>query len=174
MTTPPYLRKDASLSPDGRFRYRLVRIWSDELPILGWVMLNPSIADALVDDATIRRCVGFADLWGFGGIAVCNVYAYRATDPAALKATARRLVDVRGIVNDDHLHWLARTCPTIVLGWGDKVLTNQEVRHTLRQLEGCPNLVYLRKTKSGQPSHPLRIPYVEAPKPWKVEQPHAP
>ncbi len=46
-----------------------------------WVMLNPSTADHVHDDPTIRRCMGFARAWGYGGIAVVNLYAWRATDP---------------------------------------------------------------------------------------------
>lgn len=48
-------------------------------------MLNPSTADAEIDDPTITRCIGFAKSWGFGGLMVGNLWAYRATDPKELK-----------------------------------------------------------------------------------------
>jgi len=75
--------RSAVLSDCGTYRYSLTRRWSPG-PLLGWVMLNPSRADALVDDPTIRRCVGFARRWGFAGIVVRNLYALRATDPREL------------------------------------------------------------------------------------------
>lgn len=74
----------AVLSACGTYRYRLWRVWDDCRPAMVWVMLNPSTADATEDDPTIRRCVGFAEREGFGGIDVLNVFALRATDPKEL------------------------------------------------------------------------------------------
>jgi hypothetical protein len=51
-----------------------------EGPVLGWVMLNPSRADAGRDDATVRRCMGFARSWGFAGIIVPAVAARAGED----------------------------------------------------------------------------------------------
>lgn len=76
--------RGAVISDDGRYRYRLWRTWAPELPRMAWIMLNPSTADAEVDDPTIRRCVGFAKREGCGGIEVVNLYAYRSTDPSVL------------------------------------------------------------------------------------------
>lgn len=50
-------------------------------------MLNPSIADATSNDATIRRCIGFAQSWGYGAIEVVNLFAYIATQPSELRLT---------------------------------------------------------------------------------------
>jgi hypothetical protein len=47
-------------------------------------MLNPSTADADNDDPTIRRCIGYAKEWGFGGIYVVNLFGVRATNPKYL------------------------------------------------------------------------------------------
>jgi hypothetical protein len=75
--------RSAVLSDCGTYRYVLTRRWV-EGPLLGWVMLNPSTADAERDDPTIRRCMGFARTWGFAGIIVRNLYAARSSSPAAL------------------------------------------------------------------------------------------
>ena len=75
------MNKAAILSDDGRYRYLLERQW-DERPRMAWCMLNPSTADANIDDQTIKRCIGFAKREGFGGIIVVNLMAFRATSPA--------------------------------------------------------------------------------------------
>lgn len=79
----PDVQKAAYLSADGLYRFALHRWWGDGIR-LGFVMLNPSTADAEIDDPTIRRCMGFARTLGFDGIRVVNLYAYRATKPADL------------------------------------------------------------------------------------------
>jgi hypothetical protein len=77
------IERTATISDCGRYRYTLGRTWSDEPPVL-FVMLNPSTADADVDDNTISKCIGFAKRWGHGGITVVNLYAWRATNPKEL------------------------------------------------------------------------------------------
>jgi len=69
----------AVLSDCGTYRYVLTRRWA-EGPVLGWVMLNPSRADAGRDDATVRRCMGFVRSWGFAGIIVPAVAARAGED----------------------------------------------------------------------------------------------
>ncbi len=80
-----FVTKEAVISDCGRYRYRLTRRWGDG-PLLSFIMLNPSTADAEVDDPTIRRCMGFARRDGYGGIVVGNLYAFRTTKPKALFA----------------------------------------------------------------------------------------
>ena len=77
------LCKSAVLSPCWTYRYELTRRWSSR-PLVGWVMLNPSTADAEADDPTVRRCVRFANAWGYGGLVIRNLFALRATDPSEL------------------------------------------------------------------------------------------
>ena len=77
------IRKTADISDCGAYRYRLTREWSDK-PLLPFVMLNPSDANAEIDDPTIRRCMGFARAWGYGGIVVGNLYAFRTPYPETL------------------------------------------------------------------------------------------
>ena len=77
-------------------------------------MLNPSTADASRDDPTIRRCIGFARAWGYGGVEVVNVFALRATEPSLL----RRVRDPVGPGNDAALAAATARVDAIVIAWG--------------------------------------------------------
>ena len=79
------MRKGAIISKDKKHRYRLWRIWDDSLPKALFIMLNPSTADVMLDDPTIRRCIGFAKSWGYGGIYVGNIFSLRSSNPKDLK-----------------------------------------------------------------------------------------
>src|SRR4051812_5648202 len=102
--------KTATISDCGTYRYRLGRSWEPSMPRLGFVMLNPSVASADIDDPTIRRCIGFAQRLGFGSIDVGNLFAYRATKPKDLKEAGFP----EGPDNNDHLRAIALECQTIV------------------------------------------------------------
>src|SRR6187200_2293770 len=84
----PGVDRSASFSSDRRYRYRLDRWWSDGAPPVVWVMLNPSAADATVDDPTIRRVVALSRSWGFGGCTVVNLFGWRAAHPRDLASVA--------------------------------------------------------------------------------------
>lgn len=155
------VRKGAHLSTCGLYRYQLSRLWGLE-HALPFVMLNPSTADADIDDPTIRRCVGFARREGAGGIIVSNVYAFRATSPADMKAA----VDPFGPDNDLWLNtladWAARANRSIVCAWGTNADENA-VKRTMRSLRTFgATTVCLGKTAGGHPRHPL---YVKADQP---------
>lgn len=145
----------AILSPDGLYRYALARSWSDAPP-LTFVMLNPSTADAELDDPTIRRCIGFARREGLGGIRVVNLYALRATNPAALKSAA----DPVGPENDEHIVWaltsaLGSDAP-VVAAWG--ALAEDSRARAVFHLAGLEfPWQALGFTKGGRPRHPLYL-----------------
>lgn len=148
----------AFLSPDRLYRYRLWRIWHRTRPIAVWCMLNPSTASEITDDPTIRRCLGFAQCWGCGGILIVNLFAARATDPRTL-ATAP---DPIGPENDDHLRWAASASATpLICAWGAHPLAQHgeranRVQALLRQ--AGRSLACLGTTAHGHPRHPLYLP----------------
>ena len=76
---------DAKFSKDRIYRYALWRIWDDTLPKLLFIGLNPSTADEINDDPTMRRCIRFSKDLGYGGFIMGNIFAYRSTDPKKLK-----------------------------------------------------------------------------------------
>jgi hypothetical protein len=160
------MKRSAVISDDGLYRYRLERQWSDAPGTTTFVMLNPSTADAEVDDPTIRRCIGFAKRWGHGRLVVVNLFAYRATKPAELLDVD----DPVGPENNLHLIKAAREESLIILGWGGAAsrlyaLHYMRVVDVLRMLAGPPTvsstdglaLFCLGVTKKGQPRHPLML-----------------
>ena len=150
----------AELSPDGRYRYALRRTWGAG-PEMLWVLANPSSADASSDDPTLRRCVRFARDHGCGGLAVVNLWAWRATDP-------RTLHGVADPVGPDNDRWIARlgrqVGGPVVLGWG--VQASQERVATVLGLLGRRPKHCLGLTRAGHPRHPLYVPAETKLRPW--------
>lgn len=61
-----YSMRERGAVIDGVYRYCLWRRVGGSTSRVLFVMLNPSTADEVTDDPTIRRCAGFARRWGFG------------------------------------------------------------------------------------------------------------
>src|SRR5438552_14460864 len=72
----------AEISPCGTWRYGLGRGWDPALPVLGWIMLNPSTADAKINDQTIRRVMTISRAAGYGAAWVANLFALPSPSPA--------------------------------------------------------------------------------------------
>jgi hypothetical protein len=133
-------------------------------------MLNPSTADDVFDDATIRRCVGFAKRWGFSGIVVTNLFAYRATQPKDLKTLLQISGGWHQAVGHDntaHLEREAKNARAIVCAWGDNCESLPEYS-SHRDLDVIAmlrlyDLFCIRRTLKGNPAHPVRERYTGAP-----------
>ncbi|RKG62909.1 DUF1643 domain-containing protein [Corallococcus sp. CA054B] len=152
--TSRYLDAGAELSACGLYRYRLWRRWSaqDDRRVL-FVMLNPSVADGQQDDPTLRRCVGFAQAWGYGALTLCNLFAFRATDPADLM----RAKDAVGPLNDEALDAAAREASLVVGAWGAHRLVSQRAPAVLALLRRYHPVHALALTGAGEPRHPLYL-----------------
>ncbi|MEQ8318782.1 MAG: DUF1643 domain-containing protein [Rhodospirillales bacterium] len=157
--------RGADISKCGRYRYCLWRIWDETLPELGFVMLNPSTADAETDDPTIRVCIGRAKRTGYGGIRVVNLFNYRATNPAELKT-------VDDPIGTFHSPADEVVCMKVIAAWGDHgTLLGlhrarwQEVAEDFCVFYGM-GLWALGLTKQGQPRHPLYLSYDIKPFLW--------
>lgn len=153
--------RSASVSACEAYRYSLGRRWSKAPPLI-FVMLNPSTANALIDDPTIRKCMHYAKREGAGGVYVVNIFAYRATQPPRLRAVS----DPVGPENDRHFeivcewpHDEGETQPPIVLAWGAIHRSLRDQRETaLGWLSGHEDRFRcLGVTKSGEPRHPLYL-----------------
>lgn len=158
----------ASLSPCRTYRYTLTRIWEPDRPRCAFVGLNPSTADETQLDNTLRRCVRFADGWGYGSFIMLNVYAIRSTDWCALRSAK----DPIGPHNDGMLTVSINTIQygggIVVCCWGTHV---KDVPGGRARADWLRNLIknpyYIRMTKSGYPEHPLYLPSNLEPEPWK-------
>lgn len=149
----------ATLSACGRYRYQLGRQWRampDGRPDTAvlWIMLNPSIADADVDDPTIRACRVFSERWGFGAMEVGNLFALRATNPRQLALVD----DPVGPENDLYLEAMIDRADQVVCAWGVQgalLGRGQEVRRLLYAKSRVGRCLGL--TKAGHPRHPLYV-----------------
>lgn len=142
----------ALMSECGKYRYKLWRWWAPG-PGVTWVMLNPSTADADVDDPTIRRCIGFAKLWGAGRIDVVNLFALRATDPEQLKTVTDRIGP-----QNDHVLSTKFDNEIVVAAWGTKGSWWGRSGEVLPMLQRNHTVFYLGLTANGEPAHPLYLP----------------
>lgn len=156
----------AELSQCQRYRYSLERRWDNAPRYVLWVMLNPSIADAVLDDATIRRCMGYARAWGYGGILVGNLYAWRATDPRELDRAANAGLDVIGPENGRHLSTLIARASLVMCAWGRSGPLNQAKFEVMQRLRPPVVPHYLKLNANAEPAHPLRLPKSLKPTPW--------
>jgi hypothetical protein len=161
------MKRAASLSRCGTYRYELWRRWDGELEpaaasrFVMFVGLNPSTADAYADDATIRKCVSLAESWGYRAFCMANLFAFRATDPRGMI----RAEDPVGPLADFTLRHIARRASLIVACWGTKGT------HLGRDRAVCDilapfGLQAIRLTKDGHPEHPLYLPLALRPSPW--------
>jgi hypothetical protein len=161
---PPFaMEKTASLSADGRYRYRLGRRWADGGTTCLFVMLNPSTADATIDDPTIRRCANFARGWGHGALGVVNLYAFRATDPRDLWQAE----DPVGPDNDRHIENAIADAAVVICAWGAHGHRSGRDRFVCDLIAAAGKVPHcLRVTKGGAPEHPLYLPRDLRPAVW--------
>lgn len=168
MSTPPvereaYLHESAPLlfgvgkatfSADKTYRYRLSRTWGSSGTHATWIMLNPSTADALEDDPTIRRCIAFTKAWGLDGLIVVNLFALRATDPRELRAAA----DPAGPANDQFIADAVHPWSVVVAAWGANALAEKRTDEVMAIVAAkAGGASCLGVTKAGYPRHPLYV-----------------
>lgn len=167
MLTRNHIKDDAPsvavYSSCEQYRYSLTRTWDATGRKVLFVMLNPSTATEIQNDPTVERCERRARELGFGAFRVCNIFAYRATDPRNMRAQE----DPNGIDNDAAILEGAQWADEIVCAWGthgEHLGRGAQVETLLRQ-QPLP-LCHLGLTKAGHPKHPLYISYSVQPVVW--------
>uniref|UniRef100_A0A6M3KQY2 DUF1643 domain-containing protein n=2 Tax=viral metagenome TaxID=1070528 RepID=A0A6M3KQY2_9ZZZZ len=157
-----YIRADSSFSPDRRYRYDLWRVWTEGGRRINFIGLNPSTANEISDDPTIRRCVGFAVKWGYGEMHMLNLFAFVSSDPRDL---CNHTIDPVGPENDNYLKALN---PEIVIAWGSwGKLHNNTINSradAVRQL--LVDMFCFGRNKDGEPKHPLYLPATASLEKW--------
>jgi hypothetical protein len=150
----PWGLATATFNEERTHRFRLSRVWDELGPRLNFLMLNPSTADAFVLDRTVRRCVGFAQAWGYGSLEVTNVFALRSPYPRELK----RVDDPVGAGNDDAILAAARDADLVIAAWGVHAAYLDRETHVRSLLDRAGAQVKaLVLTKDGHPGHPLYV-----------------
>lgn len=157
----------AALSPCGLYRYELTRPLSPSVPLCPWlfIMLNPSTADALQDDPTIRRCKGFANRGGGTYLTVVNLFAFRSPRPEDLLTAADPVGPGNDVILQDMIDCHQKQ-GVIVVAWGR---TSPKFRARVQQVAAfLPGIVScLGVNKDGSPKHPLYVPNDQNLIPWE-------
>lgn len=145
---------NAIISDDGVYRYWLDRRSEKIGPVVTFIMLNPSTADAEKDDPTIRRCLGFADSFQCGPLIVVNLFAYRATKPADMK----KAINPIGPLNTRYILEAAKRAQFIICAWGPhgRLWKRDSMVHYLLSQRGY-KMHCLGYTADGFPRHPLMV-----------------
>ena len=149
------LKRDATISDCGQYRYLLSRSWDSALQRALFIMLNPSTADAEIDDATIRSCIRLCKAWGGGGFEVVNLFGWRATNPKELLISD----DPVGPHNDDIAKMAINRCDVVICAWGQNKVMGPLRPKQMRDLvlSQRPTAFCLGITKGGHPKHPLYL-----------------
>lgn len=154
------MQRFAEFSDCKNYRYSLSRIWEAERPKVLYIGLNPSSADALQDDPTIRRCIQFARSWGYGGMSIVNLFAFKHHDPKYLMKVKKPV----GELNDDFIREHLQSHDNTVLIWGNHGAFQNRATEVLQWIK---KPLCIKINKSGQPAHPLYLKKNLKPIPFK-------
>lgn len=145
----PQVNSGAQFSPDRMHRLKLWRIWDESLPLVMFVGLNPSTANENEADPTIRRVIGFAKSWGFGGVYMMNLFTFVTPYPEDLVKDDNESGNMARLVEVGDL------CSRVILAWGNFPYAIQRGKKVSALF---PEAHCLGLNKNGSPKHPLYQP----------------
>lgn len=171
------MKRAAVFSDDRSRRYLLVRSWLDENPLFekqsraenlprtvaNFLMFNPSDADEEREDATVRKCIGFAKRWGFSSLIVTNLIPFVSSDP--WKVPAWSGLDLK---NAETIIESALKSDACIAAWGsqpkavERLVAIEEHIYHFQQNVSVP-VFCIGTTSRGRPLHPSRAGYTQAP-----------
>ena len=93
-------------------------------PLLLYVLLNPSHADADTDDKTVVKLIKFTRNWGYGGFYLGNIHSFITSNP---KRLMQNLIPNERL-NITHLKEMVKNSDKVVLGWGNAGKNPQMVK----------------------------------------------
>jgi hypothetical protein len=140
------------ISECNKYRYQLWHIWDEDKPKVLFIMLNPSLSESWENNPTVKRCINFAKTWGYGGIYVGNLYAFRTPYPKELKKAGYP----EGKENRSHLLEMGKKCELTICAWG-VYSGGTELENTKWIFSLFKKPHYLALSKDGIPRHPLYL-----------------
>lgn len=159
------------ISQCGKYRYRLERAIEGGGPVYAFFGINPSTADASIDDATVRKWIGFTKRWGGSGFIVGNVFAYRSTDVKQLADAD----DPHGPEIGDHITDIINDADILVPCWGNisKVPPRLQIAFDVlldALVSSGKPMRHFGLTKWGDPKHPLMLGYATPLLEWNNQE----
>ena len=130
--------------------YVLSRIWDESKPLVVIIGLNPSTADEKDDDNTIKKCINFSKNWGYGGLYMLNLFAFRATAPSDMFNASSPI----GEENSKYIEKYSKLSDKVICAWGNNGNFKNRSKEVLLNIE---NKFYLKLNKTGEPAHPLYL-----------------
>lgn len=140
----------AIFSPDRKYRYALFRMWDINKPSIMFIGLNPSTANEVDNDATIRRVIRFAQDWDFGGVYMMNLFGLVTPYPDELLQADDPVGE-----NDKWLEKACAKCDEIIFCWGSFPQSKERAEKVKAMFLGAKALVI---NSDGSPRHPLYVP----------------
>lgn len=138
----------ADFSNDGKYRYALWRVWDNSKPLIMFIGLNPSTANQVDNDPTIRCVIKFCKSWGYGGFYMMNCFAYISSKPELIMRNP-----MSDEWNNNMLTVTAGKCKNVLFAWGKFPLI-KTVGRDIELIEMFPNALCIGQ-KNGYPFHPL-------------------
>ncbi|MTI80066.1 MAG: DUF1643 domain-containing protein [Firmicutes bacterium] len=132
----------------------MYREWNKKLKRITFILLNPSTATKTEDDSTITRCIEYAYSWGYGYLAVVNLFALREPNPETMKKKKHPI----GSVNNYYIHWAVKHPKNslTVAAWGNHGVHMSRSNKVKKLLTGV-QFHCLKVTNKGEPNHPLYL-----------------
>lgn len=157
---------EAVFSADRKYRYWLTReleygFNADKSDTVTFLMLNPSTADEMQDDPTIRRCIGFARSWGYEQLIIANIFGLRSTDPQGIYDDDNPIDHCGGYTNNKYIRLAARKSDLVVCAWGNHGAVGGRGYFVEKMLRGDTSISCdikcLGVNATGHPKHPLYL-----------------
>lgn len=121
-------------------------------------MPNPSSATEKANDPTIERCERRARREGYGGLVICNLFAWRETYPREMKRVDEPIGPENDAAIDELLSLAAAGRVTVLGAWGANGDHRGRAAAVLSRMEDFGlRLQALGWTKYGHPAHPLPL-----------------
>ncbi|MBW9062411.1 DUF1643 domain-containing protein [Rhizobium herbae] len=158
----------AVFSDCGLYRMRLDRGVADRGFVFAYFGINGATATADDNDHTVTKWTGFTNRNGGARFIVGNVYAFCATDVRELANAA----DPVGPDNDRYLAEIIAEADILVPCWGSRAKLPPRLWPRLdlvadRIFAAAKPVKIFGLTRSGDPLHPLTLPYATPLTDWK-------